>query len=85
MNRFLHDDLRPQNVSFSLGRLEQVKEQAGLFFEASKKLNNGTKLKHDCQLTPPEIVTFPKIGNDITKPILLFMGKTAIYKAVQYR
>ena len=74
MNRFLHDDLRPQNVSFTLGRLEEVKEQAGLFFEAAKKLNHGTKLTHACQLTPPEIVTFPKIGNEITKPILLFMG-----------
>lgn len=75
MNRFLHDDLRPQNVSFSLGNLEEVKEQAGLFFEASKKLNNGTKLVHHCQLTPPEIVSFPKIGTNITKPILLFMGE----------
>ena len=75
MNRFLHEDLRPQNVSFSLGRLEEVKEQAGMFFEASRKLNNGTKLIHKCQLTPPEIVSFPKIGNEVTKPILLFMGQ----------
>ena len=75
MNRFLHDDLRPQNISLSLGRLEELKEQAGMFFEASKKLNNGTKLVHKCQLTPPEIVSFPKIGNEATKPILLFMGK----------
>ena len=80
MNRFLHDDLRPQNVSFTLGRLEEVKEQAGLFFEAAKKLNNGTKLTHACQLTPPEIVTFPKIGNEITKPILLFMGMSLLVK-----
>ena len=75
MNRFLHDDLRPENVVFSLGRLEEVKEQAGMFFTATKKLNNGTKLTHACQLAPPEIVTFPKIGNEATKPILLFMGE----------
>ena len=75
MNRFLHDDLRPRNTSFTMGCLEEIKEQAGLFFEAAKKLNNGTKLSHQCQLTPPEIVSFPKIGTNVTKPILLFMGK----------
>ena len=77
MNRFLHDDLRPQNLSFTLGRLEEVKAQAGMFFETSKKLNRGTKIIHECQLTPPEVIAFPKIGNETTKPILLFMGKTS--------
>ena len=76
MNRFLHDDLRPRNASFSLGQLEVIKEQAALCFETSKKLNEGKKVIHENQLTPPEIVAFPKLGTEFTKPILLFLGKS---------
>ena len=79
MNRFLHDDLRPKNLNFSLGKLEQVKELADTFKEVNKKLSGGTLITHRDAITKPEVSAFPKLGSEMTKPILLFMGKTEVF------
>ena len=60
---------------FGLDRLEEVKEHARSFQETSKKLNDGRKVFHENETVKPVITAFPDIGSDMTKPLLLFVGK----------
>ena len=75
MNRFLHEDLRPQNMVFRLDQLEEVKERARAFKETSKKLDDGRKVLHEKETIKPVITAFPKVESEFTKPLLLFVGK----------
>ena len=74
MNRFLHDDLRPKNTTFSLGKLEEIKEISYRVNDVTKKLSDNRHISQKDELTLPEITAYPKLGLEITKPFLLFSG-----------
>lgn len=74
MNRFLHDDLCPKNLTLSLGKMEELKEKANLIKDISSKLSSNLMVEQKDELTKPEVTTYPKLGSEMTKPILLFVG-----------